>query len=100
MNIEQSVEIGIFTDEISLCLPNTDLSTPQLTEHAKSTDVLASGTVIHDQPYGAFSTVTVSLSPHLHLEIPVPRWQHRAFQISVGMPIVLRIPCAAVHLFE
>ena len=93
-------EIGILADEIALCLPNGDLSTSQFTEHAKLTGVLAPGTVIRDQTYSASSTVTVSLSPHLHLEIPVPRWQHRSFQIAVGMPVMLRIPCEAVHLFE
>lgn len=95
----QSVEIGIYADEIALYPPGGDLPAKMSTEHAQQTNVLASGTVLQNQARGTFYTVTVSLAPHMHLEVPLPRWQQRAFQIAVGMPVTLCIPCEAVHLF-
>jgi ABC-type sulfate/molybdate transport systems ATPase subunit len=100
LSVGQSVEIGIYADEIALCPLGTDLSKSLSTKNSKRTGVLTSGTVIRNQEHGAFYTVTMSLTPSLQLEIPVPRWQHRAFQLAAGMPVTLRIPCEAIHLFE
>lgn len=98
--IGQSVEIGIYADEISLCLPGADLPERMSTEHTQRTSVLVPGMVIQAQAQGLFYTATVSLAPHMHLEVPVPRWQQREFQIMADMPVTLCIPCEAVHLFE
>ncbi len=100
LSIEQSVELGIYTDEIALCPPDADCAMLSSTEHAEPGGVVVPGTIIQDQAYGSFPTATVSLAPHLHLEVPVPRWQRRAFPITAGEPVRLRIPCEAVHLFE
>ncbi len=100
LRIGQSVEIAIYADEIALCPPDADLPAKMSTEHAQRTSVLASGTVIQNQARGTFYAVTVSLASGMHLEIPLPRWQQRAFQIVAGMLVTLCIPCEAVHLFE
>ncbi|HEY7419887.1 MAG TPA: ATP-binding cassette domain-containing protein, partial [Ktedonobacteraceae bacterium] len=44
LSVEQSLEIGIYTDEISLCPLNADLPTPSSMEEANSTDVQVPGT--------------------------------------------------------
>lgn len=100
LRVGQSVEIGIYADEISLYPPGADVSEKVATEQKQRTSVLVPGTVAQDRARGTFYTTTVSLTPHVHLEVPVPRWQHRAFQLAVGMPVTLCIPCAAIHLFE
>ena len=100
LHVGQVMEIGLSTDEIALCPPGVELPEQLSTEHVRQTSVLLPGKVAQDQARGTFYRVTVHLAPDMSLEIPVPRWQHRAFQIAVDMPVTLYIPCEAVHVFE
>lgn len=95
----QSVEIGISTDEISLWSAG-ESTEEQLNAGYARRGVWVSGTIIQVQTQGPFYKTTVSLAPDLSLDIPVPRWQHRAYQGKAGMTVTLSIPCEAIHLFE
>lgn len=95
----QSIEIGISTDEISLWPANQDEREKRLSEDTRR-GVLVSGTIIQVQAQGSFYKTTVNLGSDLHLDVPVPRWQHRVYQGEAGMAVTLFIPCEAIHLFE
>ncbi len=97
----QSVEIGISTDEISLCSAGEHADADEkLSPGYARRGVLAAGTIRQVQAQGPFYKTTVSLASDLHLDIPVPRWQQRDYQGEIGMSVSLFIPCEAVHLFE
>jgi molybdate transport system ATP-binding protein len=95
VQVGQSVEISIHPDEIALSAINR--SQPAPTEQR---GVFVTGTVTHAQTYGTFATVTMRLTSHMQLDIPVPRWQYRALCVTEGLPLMLHIPCEAVHVFE
>lgn len=92
----QTVEVGFNTDEISLCPLDADHPACD----TQSNDVYVAGTVVREQVSGSFSNVTMQIAPDWQLDIPVPRWQHRALSPAAGMSLMLRIPCEALHIFE
>jgi len=94
--VGQTVEIGFNTDEISLCL----LAEDHQECSSQQTDGLVAGTVVREQVSGSFSNVTMQIAPDWQLDIPVPRWQHRALGLAAGISLKLRVPCEALHIFE
>lgn len=93
----QPVEISIYPDEIALAEHQPSSCS---TESGERSGVFIPGTVMRAQTSGTFPIVTVRLSAQMQLDIPVPRWQYRALHIADGLPLLLHIPCAAVHIFE
>jgi molybdate transport system ATP-binding protein len=96
----QSIEVGLHTDEIVLCETESNQQEQSVGTNNGQPAVRVSGRIVQDQASGIVHQVTVSLTPQMQLEIPVPRWQYRQLNITLGQPVTLSLPCEAVHLFE
>jgi molybdate transport system ATP-binding protein len=95
------LDVGIRTDEIWLSVAGDHgelpSSLPGRPQTQNSSQVQA--TVVQDRLRGVVHAVTVELPSQTRLEIPIPRWQHRDLQITVGSSVTLHIPEEAVHIF-
>ena len=96
LRVGQRVEAGLSPDE--MVLVPAGMEAPL--EAQEPPAVRAEATVMQVQTRGSFYSVTVCLSPEMHLEIPVPRWHSRALALAAGARLTLVLPCEAVHLLE
>jgi molybdate transport system ATP-binding protein len=97
LRAEQSIEIALRTDEISLIPACED---EPVAEMAPATSARITATVVQEQARGMVIIVTVCLPSQKHLDIPVPRWQRRELELFPGAPVTLSIPGEAIHLFS
>ena len=93
----QMLELGIRTDEIRVF--SGKQSVESINEQTQPM-ALIPGTVIRDQPKGAFHSITVQLETGQRLDLPMIVREIHDAGIGVGSLVTVGIPASAVHVFK